>query len=93
MKNIKHKIAYSFFIGTVALLACNVDSHKTGESPDSTIEKKESEHAHKDTSEVVVEELVITSKQFKAAGIEFNSSPAHIKELMDFLNQQIAELE
>jgi len=70
MKNIKHKIAYSFFIGTVALLACNVDSHKTGESPDSTIEKKESEHAHKDTSEVVVEELVITSKQFKAAGIE-----------------------
>jgi len=30
---------------------------------------------------------------YKAAGIEFNSSPAYIKELMDFLNQQIAELE
>lgn len=30
---------------------------------------------------------------YKAAGIEFNFSPAYIKELMDFLKQQIAELE
>lgn len=30
---------------------------------------------------------------YKAAGIEFNSSPEYIRELMDFLKQQIAELE
>ena len=72
--NMKYRniCCFSFLLAFIGIfISCSEE--KANEVAESPIIEKEAQHKHKDSTEAVKEDLVITSRQFKAAGIELGT--------------------